>query len=291
MIEINMSKWINDELEDKLREHFFSPDSHVYVVLSYPISDMGKGTLTSHLVNHFQPDSHVLKFDGCLFTSEGRKWEDVDDLRTYRLTNPGLPLGLENWITGGDIRSGFEKEFGGRHSTADVPDVMKYFILTLCERYEQIGKPKNLMLEVGGTIHSPELQGYVMPALEYLKHRMGDKLHILLLTEMHYRTFPDESIKTLGVQTACRELKSRGLRPDLLFVREPSDMIATDESRANNETRIASQLNYRGVFYGYDAGQVVCIPYYQQEKINLLAPYLHNRFTQLQHKGLLPNMG
>lgn len=266
--------WVNDELNELLKKNWFGKKTNVYFVLSYPFSDIGKGHISAHLLN-LLPRSGIVKFDGHLRrSSPGLKMPD--DFETYSKYNPNKKFGPDNQLRGGDVLYEFLTEYGHRHSTTLTPDVVKFFANKLCNTYRAIGKPENLIVEIGGTVHSPENKMYALKAIELMKNKMTNKCKIVLLTTLAFRQFPSAQLKTRVLQDACTELKHSGLIPDMLFAREPLDMPRFSQAdRKEMEAYIAHQIgDYRMIFPGYEAGRVTMVPHFSSQRIGQLSIYI-----------------
>lgn len=302
-----MNRWVNDDLEEIISRMWFDERTTVTFVLGHNLSDIGKGFLTANLVN-FLPDSNVVKYDSVYLSNyDARVSEDkrtitfvrkdvpvdIDDFKTYKEINPQLNIGFANSILGGDIDIEFNAFVSNRNSTTNVPDKMKYFISMILEKYRQLGSPRNLLVEIGGTLDAKEVELFALNAIAYLKNKLKDRCGILLLNEIGYRgakskDFFVSNAKTKELQQAFDILRTYMLEPDIIFLREPSHMPElNDECRQEFEEYIANQLLYRQKTFRNYKERIVSIPYFNDPDREV-EPYLKKRFNELRAKIVYP---
>ncbi len=294
--------WVNDDLNKLIEQNWFGEQTTVTIVLGHNLSDIGKGHLTAHIASVLD-DRHILKFDSVFLSNYDSKIDNdalvfsrrespiaIDDFETYKRFNPGLEFSAINSILGGDVDLFFNAFVAGRHSTSNVPDKMKYFAYNILERCSCLGSPKQLLIEIGGTLDSKEVQNYALPTVAYLKHKLTDKCNIVLLNEIGYRGDKNSPVKTSSVKT--REIQqafdicnSYMIQPDMISLRLPSHMPELDsEQREDTEKYVANQLMYRQkTFFDYSEN-IVTIPFFDIPKVQL-GPYLHGRFLELRNNG------
>lgn len=268
------SKKAIDKLNIAIEDNKFSEDCNINIILSLPRSDMGKGTIVAHLLTYLD-DSDAIKFDGLLNTNaNGRHTaRGHDDFGIYEKYNPNKKFGDERYILGGYFYKNFIEEYGEFENLSFRPHLVKYFILTLGSMWNSMGKPKNVMIEIGGTVSDFEVDPFVTPAITYLKSRYKERVRVILLSELG---FNNHYIKTKVAQNSIAELLKRMIIPDYLLVREPSDVQVSDEDRLEFE-RILGEKLYESFGSQFMPKSIISIPYYPQEKIGEMGEYLNKR--------------
>lgn len=260
------------QLETLITQTEFSNDTNIYVIIGSPYSDIGKGTIAAHLIRVL-PNSNIIKFDGMLNSNLDNRYtaRDHDDFTTYTKYNPSLTPMPANHIIAGDLLSTFVQRFG---ETTEVltfmPHVRDFFLVTLQQKWSELGKPKNLILEIGGTPEDYESQAYIMPALNKLRSSLHSRLTILLLAPlMHNGDF----IKTQVVTRAVESLHHVGIIPNLILAREPqmNRQVGTME-HLDNERQMRQKLIERT---GITIRNILSIPFFND--IDELTGYIdHN---------------
>lgn len=266
-----------DKINLKLKNNWFNNDTNVYIVLSMPLSDMGKGTVVAHMLNML-PNSDAIKFDGLLNTNKNGRHtaSGHDDFGIYEKYNPTKTFGDERYILGGDLYKEFIKLYGEDENLCFRPHFYKYFLTKITDLWSNISKPKNIILEIGGTIIDYEVDSYVPPAIYYLKKHLKDKCKIILLSEISYN---NEYIKTRTLQRAVEEMGKRFILPDLILAREPANFQTDNNAeRTLNEIKISDTIESR-LGFEFDPTNIITIPFYSRDKIDELGNYLKTRLA------------
>ena len=251
-------------LEQRMEKSALPSDVQLYIVTSFPRSDMGKGTLVAHML-HMLPDSGALKFDGLLNTNaNGRHTaRGHDDFGIYEKYNPTKHFGDEHYILGGYLYQDFITAYGEYENLTFRPYMVKHFMATIQEKWQAIGRPKNLIIELGGTLTDFEVEPYVAPAIRELKELYKARCQVILLTESGYN---NEYIKTKTIQDSVSAFVERRILPDILIAREPSEVrTASTEERVEFERTIRSKL-YE--VFGIAFQKIVSVPFYKQTAID-----------------------
>ncbi len=269
-------------------ERLVANDINIYFVVSNPRSDMGKGTLVAHLLR-ILPESDAIKFDGLLNTNtNGRHTaRGHDDFGTYERYNPGRKFGDEHYILGGYLYKDFIDKYGEYENLTLRPYMTKHFISTIGEMWATIGKPKNLIVELGGTISDFEVDPYVTPAIRELKEHLGHHCQVILLTESG---FNNEYIKTKTVQDSVNLFLQRRIAPDILLVREPSELQEiTLSQRLEFERTITNKLTEN---CGTEINRILSVPFFTQATIDDYGDFLDTyllpmlRFAQQENYNM-----
>lgn len=245
-------------------------DANVYFVLSYPRSDMGKGTLVAHMLRILE-NSDALKFDGLLNTNaNGRHTaEGHDDFGIYEKYNPEKKFGDERYILGGYLYKDFIDTYGEYENLTFRPYVAKYFITTLHKMWVEIGKPKNIIIEIGGLITDFEVDPYVTPAIRELKERLKDRCKIILLGEISYN---NEYVKTKGIQDAVAAFMQRMIKPDIILARESAEMGKVQlQERTEIERALTNKLTDN---LGVTFESILSVPFFEQKDIDMYGDFL-----------------
>ncbi|HET8670686.1 MAG TPA: non-canonical purine NTP pyrophosphatase [Candidatus Saccharimonadales bacterium] len=262
-------------LEQRLAKCALSSDVRIFFVCSYPRSDMGKGTLVAHMLR-ILPDSNAIKFDGLLNTNANGRHTAVghDDFGIYEKYNPGKKFTDEHYILGGYLYKDFIDRYGEYENLTFRPYMAKHFLATIQEMWANIGKPKNLIVELGGTITDFEVDPYVSPVIREMKELYGAHCKLLLLTETSYN---NEYIKTKTVQDSVDVFLKRGLTPDIIVAREPGDLHgATMEQHIEHERTIRTKLQET---FGLAFPKIISVPFYTQDKIDKYGLFLDQHFA------------
>lgn len=269
-------------LDNKIKENEFSKDTNIYIVLSHPRSDMGKGNIAAHLLTHL-PNSDAVKFDGLLNTNaNGRHTaKGHDDFGIYEKFNPSKKFSDERYLLGGYLYKEFIDEYGEYENLSFRPHFTKYFIGKLGYIWHQIGQPKNFILEVGGTISDWEVDPYITPVINYLKGNHGKSCKIILLSELAYS---EEHPKTRSIQLSVSEFLKRTIVPDVLLYREPIEMIInTDKDRAIIEKTVRDKLE-DSIGLHLLPQIILGIPFYKKEKLGDLSNYIKEKLIPALYK-------
>lgn len=275
----NVPKIAIKELDRVLAETKIPKGRKIYFILSLPRSDMGKGTIVAHLLHYFKK-LDAIKFDGLLNTNvNGRHTtKGHDDFGIYEKYNPSRKFGNERFILGGYLYKEFIDKYGEYENLTFRPHFTKYFITKLLEIWEDIGYPERLIVEIGGTISDWEVDPYVTPAIRYFQDTYRNNCTVILLTEIDYN---NKYIKTKSAQLALEELLKRMIKPNYILTREPAELVVkSNKERLKIEKYIVEKFEERfGIVF--EAKNVLSIPFYKQENIDKLGPYLKKRFFPL----------
>lgn len=264
-----------DSLNEQVRLSNLPPVAKVLVVFGYPRSDIGKGTLVSHLLPLLE-DSNVIKFDGFLNTNvDGRLTTDRDDFGLYMAQSPAIKVTKQNHLLGGDLLYELIAKYGekGEHLTF-IPHLERFFRLELQKRWKTLGEPKNLIIEMGGSPDDAETN-YALAGIRELKAQLGTQCQVLLLTELgHNNLFAKSRVAQRGVS----ELVSRGIVPDIIIAREPLlDHVVSVGERLEFEIQIQERIAERT---GITFNNVIALPYFTN-----LKDYSYKNFLE---KNVLP---
>lgn len=279
MADKNIKKIAIKKLLQKVESIEFNNDTNIYFVLGMPISDIGKGTLVAHMLTILS-NSDAIKYDGLLNTNANGRHTAIghDDFGIYEKYNKNKTFRENKYILGGELFKEFIEEYGEYENQCFRPHFYLYFVSKIKEMWANSGKPKNFIVEIGGTIIDYEVDIYVPPSIYHFKNELKDRCKIILLSEVSYN---NEYIKTRNVQRSVEELAKRFIFPDYIFAREPKNMPKlTSDSRLENEKEIAQKIQERiGLNIDYD--KIACVPFYDQEHIHDLASYYKKRITKL----------
>lgn len=255
-----------DVLDEQVRSTAFPPDIKILVVFGYPRSDIGKGTLVSHLLAMLD-EPNVIKFDGLLNTNiDGRfTAADHDDFGLYLAQNPAIKITEQNHLLGGTLLRNFINEFGETNERLTlIPHLQHFFRVQLQRQWQALGQPKSLIIEMGGTPDDIEA-GYAVAAIRDIKAELGVQCQILLLTELgHNNIF----VKSKVAQRGVGELVSRGIVPDIIMAREPYlEKPVSVSERLHFEIQMQERIAERT---GIKFNNVISVPYFKGPK---RAPY------------------
>ena len=250
----------------------YKPDDDVmyYFVLGYPRSDIGKGTLVAQLLS-VSSDNDAIKFDGLLNTNENGRHTAVghDDFGVYEKFNEGRKWGREHYLLGGELYRDFINEYGENENLQINPHLSLYIEYRIHKMWNDIGKPKNLFIEVGGLITDPEVDPIFSPMIQRISER--EQCRVILLSESAYN---GEYIKTKTIQSAVEALLERRIRPWLLFARDTKDMMfLTLSQRLDNERIIGDKIKN---MFNINAPIIISIPYF--DDLSLYTDYIKKRF-------------
>jgi inosine/xanthosine triphosphate pyrophosphatase family protein len=247
-----------DSLTEEVRATNLPPVARLLVVFGYPRSDIGKGTLVSHLLPLLK-DSNVIKFDGLLNTNvDGRFTANGhDDFGLYTDRSPKMQFTKQNHLLGGDLLRDFIAKYGETNERLTlIPHLERFFRLELQRRWKVLGEPRTLVIEMGGTPDDAETN-YALAGIRELKVQLGDQCKIMLLTELgHNNLFAKSKVAQRGVM----ELVSRGLIPDIIVAREPHfDHEVSESERLDFEIQIQERIVERtGITYN----NIISMPHF-----------------------------
>ena len=269
MSSIKVHKRALQMLEAEISKMDFST-ANVYFVLSYPRSDMGKGTLVAHMLRILN-DSDAIKFDGLLNTNQNGRHTAPghDDFGTYERYNPTKKFGSERYILGGELYKEFISEYGEYENLTFRPYMAKYFITVIYKIWKEMDCPRNLIIEIGGLITDFEVDPFVTAAIREIKMMLNLRCKVVLLGESGYN---NEYIKTKSVQDGVSALLQRMIKPDILVIREPSDMKTPNlQTRLEIERALRDKLNGNtGILFN----NILSVPFFKPEDIDDYGAFL-----------------
>lgn len=245
--------------------------STIHVILGFGSSDIGKAELVARLGILLQDNFSILKFDGFLNTNlDGRFPSRTDhDFVVYRKFHNHIAYGGYNLILNGPFMIDFLNRFGEyKEHLMYCPHVAKFFARRIFENWSCLGKPKDLLVEIGGTFLDNAAKTYVIPALRMLKE-FHNNIRLILLTGAGYNRV---HIKAKPIMQALKMGQKNGIEFDLIFARLPSDFPSFyDLKIASNyiEQKIANSLIYSG-----KSKKVICIPYYVDRELQGYTEFL-----------------
>lgn len=265
-----------DALDEQVRTTNLPPVTKLVVVFGYPRSDIGKGTLVSHLLPLLE-NSNVIKFDGMLNTDiDGRFMiAGYDDFGLYAAQSPELRITKNNHLLGGTLLHDFITKYAeSREHLTFIPHLERFFRLELQKRWKALGEPQHLVVEMGGIPDDPETN-YALSAIRELKVQLGIQCQIMLLTELgHNNLFAKSKVAQRGVS----ELVSRGIVPDIIVTREPHmDHVVSVSERLNFEIQMQERIAERT---GITFNNIVSMPYFTEPR--------NTAYREFVEKNLLP---
>jgi len=279
MVDRNIKKIAKKKLLQKIESIKFDNETNIYFVLGLPISDIGKGTLVAHMLT-ILPDSDAIKYDGLLNTNANGRHTAIghDDFGIYEKYNKNKTFRDDKYILGGYLFKEFIEEYGEYENLCFRPHFYLFFVSKIKKMWLNCGKPKNFIIEIGGTIIDYEVDIYIPPVIYHIKNELKNRCKIILMSEVSYN---NEHIKTRGTQRSIEELAKRFICPDYIFIREPKNMpILTKKERLRNEKIVSEKIQERiGLNINYN--RIVSIPFYDQEQIYNLANYYKTRLAKL----------
>lgn len=260
-------------LKSKIEELRPKNGEQYYFVFGHPRSDIGKGTLVVQLLNAVN-ESDAIKYDGLLNTNESGRHTAVghDDFGIYESFNKGKRWGKEHYLLGGELYRDFINAYGENENLQINPHLSYYVEYCIHKTWHDIGKPKNLFIEVGGLITDDEVGPIFTPIVQRMQDNIGAKS--ILLTEIGWN---GEYIKTKAIQSAVGEFLSRHIKPWCLVVRDSSDIkkVSTEE-RLEFERVILRKL-YNN--YNFLSSRIISVPYFNN--LSRYTDYMKKRFTPL----------
>jgi inosine/xanthosine triphosphate pyrophosphatase family protein len=265
-----------DSLNEEIRMTNLPPVVKLFVVFGYPRSDIGKGTLVSHLLPLLE-DSNVIKFDGLLNTDLDGRFTDRghDDFGLYVAQQPDLQISKLNHLMSGNLFRDFIVQYAETNERLTfMPHLELFFRLELQRRWKALGEPRNLILEMGGSPDDAETS-YAVAAIRDLKAQLGTQCQILLLTELgHNNVFAKSRVAQRGVS----ELASRGVVPDIILTREPYfDHDVSVSERLDFEIQIQERVAERtGIVFN----NIISMPYFKNIE--------DGSYTNFLQKNLMP---
>jgi len=245
--------------------------AQIHVILGFDRSDIGKAELTARLGLLLEHNFSILKFDGFLNTNfDGRYPSRTDhDFVVYRKFHNHIEFGGNHLILNSPFMLEFFDKYGeSKEHLMFCPHVSKYFAKKIYENWTNLGKPNNLLFEVGGTFLDNSVNSYVIPALRLLKER-SHNIRFILLTEASYNRV---HIKAKPVLNALEMGQTIGLEFDLILARLPSDFPPSYdliEASSYIENKIADSFIYCG-----ESKKVICVPYYFDNELQGYTEYL-----------------
>jgi hypothetical protein len=253
-------------------------DARIHVLFGHHHSDIGKANLIARLGVLLEADFSILKFDGFLNTNGDGRYPSRThhDFVIYRKFHSHIEFGGAHLLLGGPFLLDFLNRYGeSREHLSFRPHVAKYFAIRMFTNWLELGRPKDLLVEVGGTFADLEVEAYVNPAIRLLQARHA-ATRLFLLAEAGFNR---EYIKTRGIVSGLSAGLAAGLNFDLLFVRLPMDLPATQDCEA--VARYIERKIERSLVYGGASPSVLCIPFYRDEDLTGYTEYLLARRAQV----------
>lgn len=259
------------KLEELLSSIDFE-DAQIDIIIGYPRSDIGKAELVAGLGAQRKDQFSVVKIDGFLNTNlDGRHPSRTrNDFVVYRRIHDHISFGGAHLILNAPLMQDFFLEFGEceEHLTFGS-HLSKFFVRRLYDNWIQLGKPRYLVVEVGGVFADREVLTYIVPGLIVLRG-VALNTRMILLSEAGYN---NEGIKIRPLIGALEAARSFGLSCDLVFARLPADFPSSMDLLAMNayaEAKIRDSL-----VCGGSAPTVLCVPFFK----NILA-YGYSEFIR-----------
>jgi len=163
----------------------------------------------------------------------------------------------------------FFERFGEcREHLMFVPHLAKFFALQLFENWKALGKPRRLIIEIGGTYQDNEVSAYIVQGLKIIM-RLSDKMNFFLLTEAGFNR---EGIKVKPVIHSLVAGRTRGLLFDTVFARLPAEFPRNYdgfELARYIERKICDSMVYDG-----RAPNIICVPYFEDVGLEGYTEYL-----------------
>lgn len=262
------------KLKGEIKKYKPADDIKLSFVLSYPRSDMGKGTLVAQLLSAL-PNSDVIKFDGLLNTNKSGRHTTPghDDFGTYEQFNSGRSWGREHYILGGELYHDFIKEYGELENLRIKQHLSLYLELEIYKKWHVSGKHQILFIEVGGVLTDAEVSPIFVPLIQRMQRERA-LTEVILLTESAYN---GEYIKTKTIQDGILMLLDRHITPTLIVAREPEvfkDNTALE--RLENERNIINRIEDN---IGLTLHRVVSVPYFEQSNLDAYTIYVKKRIA------------
>lgn len=248
-------------------------ESHYYFVTSFPRSDMGKGTLVAQLLATI-PDADAIKFDGLLNTNRNGRHtaRGHDDFGIYEQFNPNRQWGPEHYLLGGELYREFIDTFGENENLQINPHLSMYVEYRIHKMWCDIGKPKNLIIEIGGVLSDPEVEPIFAPIIQRLT---GQGLaRTILLAETGYN---GEHIKTKSLQDGVKELRKHHITPWLIVARETIDTAGASLTERFEFERVISDKLHAA--FNIRFLRVISVPFFRN--LNEYTSYVRERFTPI----------
>lgn len=234
--------------------------ANLYFILGYPRSDIGKAELTARLGKLLARDFSIIKVDGFLNTNlDGRHPSRVtNDFVVYRRFHENIPFGGAHLILNASLMQRFFERFGEcEEHLMFSPHLAKFFVLEVHERWKALGKPRDLLIEIGGTFVDAEVRAYIVPGITILRGSHS-RTRSFLLTEVG---FNGKGIKTRPIAMALSAARSLGLEFDLVFSRLPMDFPDVGDYE---ELESYAQRKLRdSLVCGLHPPAVLCIPFFR----------------------------
>lgn len=234
--------------------------TYIHFILGYPRSDIGKAELTARLGELLVQDFAIIKVDGFLNTNlDGRHPSRVtNDFVVYRRFHETMPFGGHHLILNAPLMQKFFERFGEcEEHLMFSPHLAKFFVLEIHERWKALGKPRDLLIEVGGTFVDDEVRAYMVPGISILRGSHS-RTRSFLLTEVG---FNGQGIKTRPIAMALTAARGMGLEFNVVFARLPMDFPAVhdQEELANYAERKLRDA----LVCGLHPPAVLCIPFFR----------------------------
>jgi CTP synthase (UTP-ammonia lyase) len=256
-----MEKKVDKELKNLDLRLFIdeNPDFKLFIITSHPRSDMGKGHLTLAFSRQLK-NVHIIKYDGILNLSIGDKYIfdeiESDDFLLYR-QNGALSFSTSNSLMLGDIVSQFLLEYGRNIVNFSLrPHIAEFTIQSVYNKWVELGRPNNLLIEIGGTLSDRETEPIWPYFISKLRNIIGyDRVSINLLSEV---SMNGSKVKTKGLQSSVDSISATNVSVDNFFIRLPKGV--TDYTQEEIKKRIERKLAENSNLY-ISTDQVVLVPF------------------------------
>ncbi len=235
--------------------------ARIHVILGYPRSDIGKAELTARLGQLLVRDFSIIKVDGFLNTNkDGRHPSRVaNDFVVYRRFHEDIAFGGPHLILNAPLMQSFLERFGEcSEHLMFCPHMAKFFAIEIHNRWRALGKPSNLLIEIGGTFADAEVSAYIVPGIGILRESCP-RTRSFLLTEAG---FNEEGIKTRPIVMALAAARQLGMRFEIVFARLPMNFPDVDDrDHLNHYVKLKIRDS---LVCGLRPPGVLCIPYFQR---------------------------
>lgn len=245
-------------LDARLNEMHFG-QARIHVVLGYPRSDIGKAELVARLGLLLDRHFSIIKVDGFLNTNRhGQHPSRIrNDFVVYRKFHDHIDFGGPHLILSAPLMTEFFQTYGEcKEHLMFRPHLAKYFVHRIYVNWVTLGRPDDLIVEIGGTFTDPEVSVFSVPGVRVL-HERHPNVRLLLLTEAGYN---GESIKARPVINALERAQGLGLPVDVVFARLPAEF-PLQRDLVEAATYLLRKICDSLVIAG-PAPKVLCIPFY-----------------------------
>lgn len=260
-------------LDVRLNEMHFG-QARIHVVLGYPRSDIGKAELVARLGLLLERKFSIIKVDGFLNTNRhGQHPSRVrNDFVIYRKFHDHIEFGGSHLILSAILMTEFFETYGEcKEHLMFRPHLAQFFAHRIYLNWIALGRPNDLIVEVGGTLTDPEVSAFSVPGLRLLQQKHPN-VKFFLLTEAGYS---GESIKAKPAINALERAQGCGLQIDLVFARLPAEFpsqIDLIEAARHIQQKICDAMVLAG-----RAPRVICIPFFPGKDLTGYSELLASR--------------